>query len=155
MSYTPTEWVTGDVVTAEKLNKLENGVSNACIAGAIKLVYYGFTSSSHSGGIICHACKLIDSQSQNEYWECFGYDNTFINLAFTGNPTFAAPVNIINTDDMRTYLVFVGSEPDISVYKGGDYQTGTLLTWESLQFGSSGCYGVPITDLSPLYIYAN
>lgn len=29
MSYTPTEWKTGDVITAEKLNKLEDGVANA------------------------------------------------------------------------------------------------------------------------------
>ena len=28
MSYTPTTWATGDVVTAVKLNKLESGVSN-------------------------------------------------------------------------------------------------------------------------------
>ena len=31
MGYTPTEWVNGDVITAEKLNKLENGV--ASVAG--------------------------------------------------------------------------------------------------------------------------
>lgn len=29
MSYTPTEWASGDVITAEKLNKLENGVAEA------------------------------------------------------------------------------------------------------------------------------
>jgi len=29
MAYIPTNWQTGDVVTAEKLNKLENGVENA------------------------------------------------------------------------------------------------------------------------------
>lgn len=29
MSYTPTVWATGDVVTAEKLNKLEQGVASA------------------------------------------------------------------------------------------------------------------------------
>lgn len=29
MSYTPTEWSTGDVVTAEKLNKIEGGIENA------------------------------------------------------------------------------------------------------------------------------
>lgn len=28
MSYTPTEWKTGDIVTAEKLNKLEEGVAS-------------------------------------------------------------------------------------------------------------------------------
>ena len=27
MAYIPTEWETGDVITAEKLNKLENGVA--------------------------------------------------------------------------------------------------------------------------------
>lgn len=29
MSYTPTEWKTGDVVTSAKLNKLEQGVADA------------------------------------------------------------------------------------------------------------------------------
>lgn len=28
MAYTPTEWNTGDVITAEKMNKLEQGVQN-------------------------------------------------------------------------------------------------------------------------------
>lgn len=28
MSYTPTEWKSGDIVTSEKLNKLEQGVAN-------------------------------------------------------------------------------------------------------------------------------
>lgn len=31
MSYTPTEWVTGDIVTSEKLNKLENAVANGVV----------------------------------------------------------------------------------------------------------------------------
>lgn len=29
MSYTPTEWKTGDVITAEKLNNIESGIVNA------------------------------------------------------------------------------------------------------------------------------
>ena len=33
MAYIPTEWETGDIITAEKLNKLENGV--AAIAGVM------------------------------------------------------------------------------------------------------------------------
>ena len=28
MSYTPTEWNSGDVITAEKLNNIESGISN-------------------------------------------------------------------------------------------------------------------------------
>lgn len=33
MSYTPTEWQTGDTITAEKLNKLENGVADSSGSG--------------------------------------------------------------------------------------------------------------------------
>lgn len=29
MSYTPTQWQTGDTITAEKLNNMEGGISNA------------------------------------------------------------------------------------------------------------------------------
>lgn len=29
MAYTPTEWETGDVITAEKLNKIEAGIGDA------------------------------------------------------------------------------------------------------------------------------
>ena len=30
MAYIPTNWVTGDTITAEKLNKAEGGIANAC-----------------------------------------------------------------------------------------------------------------------------
>ena len=33
MTYTPTEWKTGDVVTAEKLNKMEQGIADNSSAG--------------------------------------------------------------------------------------------------------------------------
>lgn len=33
MSYTPTNWQTGDIITAEKLNKLENGVIDSSGSG--------------------------------------------------------------------------------------------------------------------------
>lgn len=31
MAYTPTEWTTGDIITAEKLNKIEQGIANNSI----------------------------------------------------------------------------------------------------------------------------
>lgn len=31
MAYTPTEWVTGDTITAEKLNKLEQGIASSAM----------------------------------------------------------------------------------------------------------------------------
>lgn len=44
MSYTPNEWQTGDVVTAEKLNHLENGV-----AGAVGMLLITITGNAGSG----------------------------------------------------------------------------------------------------------
>lgn len=45
MAYTPTEWVTGDVITAEKLNKAEQGIAEAS-ALIIQGVYDESTSTS-------------------------------------------------------------------------------------------------------------
>ena len=48
MSYTPTEWATGDTVTAEKLNKIEQGVKNA--SGAkIEFVTLTYSSGAYHG----------------------------------------------------------------------------------------------------------
>lgn len=38
MSYTPTEWKKGDIVTSEKLNKLETGVADAGGGGGGALI---------------------------------------------------------------------------------------------------------------------
>jgi hypothetical protein len=35
MSYTPTEWKSGDIVTSEKLNKLEQGVASSGTGGIL------------------------------------------------------------------------------------------------------------------------
>ena len=37
MSYTPTEWKSGDVITSEKLNNLEQGVADASGGGGSRL----------------------------------------------------------------------------------------------------------------------
>lgn len=44
MSYTPTEWKTGDVVTSAKLNKLEQGVADAG-GGGIDALVVTFTAT--------------------------------------------------------------------------------------------------------------
>lgn len=41
MSYIPTVWASGDIVTSTKLNKLENGVANAGGGGGAFIVYVG------------------------------------------------------------------------------------------------------------------
>ena len=55
MSYTPTTWVTGDIVTADKLNKLENGVASGTSSGALIVILpneYGGTTDKTAGEVI-------------------------------------------------------------------------------------------------------
>lgn len=55
MAYTPTNWVTGDTVTATKLNKLEQGVANAGGGGYDAEVYiYHDNVSAHD-----YECTII------------------------------------------------------------------------------------------------
>lgn len=58
MSYIPTEWKTGDIVTAEKLNKLEEGVASGGGGGGVMVVKCTGT-----------ATYSIDSEYGEEIWE--------------------------------------------------------------------------------------
>ena len=46
MSYTPTTWVTGDTVTATKLNKIEHGIANSSSYDAEIYIYHDDNSSN-------------------------------------------------------------------------------------------------------------
>lgn len=54
MAYTPTVWANGDVTTADKLNKLENGVANEQVgpagpAGSAATVTVGSVTTGEAG----------------------------------------------------------------------------------------------------------
>ena len=46
MGYTPTTWVSGDTVTAAKLNKMEQGIASS--GGSATILYTGISNSSGS-----------------------------------------------------------------------------------------------------------
>lgn len=75
MSYTPTKWVTGDIVTSEKLNKLENGLA-----------------SVDAGASIVFATLDISTQALNKTWqEIADADVAYIVLA-NASRTMKMPV---------------------------------------------------------------
>lgn len=53
--YTPTNWQTGDTITAEKMNNIENGIVNAPKVAVVSLDAVGFSSSSHTFGRMVYA----------------------------------------------------------------------------------------------------
>ena len=85
MSYTPTEWQTDDTVTAEKLNKIENGIADSSkrVTIYIKEVlvegihdHYGIFESAES-----------DNKISIEDWTyiCNNYSLNEINVLFEAN----------------------------------------------------------------------
>ena len=68
MAYTPTNWTTGDTITATKLNKLETGVANA--GGYDLVITYDFTANPRtctvtSGDILDCEDKLDNHEVVN------------------------------------------------------------------------------------------
>lgn len=67
MSYTPTAWQTGDVVTAEKLNKLENGVTSAQVYTESETVRFSgsvTTEAKEGFNVATINCDLSDLPEQ-------------------------------------------------------------------------------------------
>lgn len=95
MSYTPTTWVSGDVVTAEKLNKLEQAVASSGSAGTVltftctngvfvgDLTWSELLTAINSGEAIILNFRISDSTSDPQSiclmigsLELFSYDLT-------------------------------------------------------------------------------
>ncbi len=53
MGYEPTNWKTGDVITAEKLNKIENGIGSGG-GGASEMVFKTDVSFSNGSTVACN-----------------------------------------------------------------------------------------------------
>lgn len=88
MAYTPTNWVTGDTVTATKMNKLEQGVANAGGGGLVTVTSdtldktYNEISAMVSQGIIPfivndngYIYSLFWYSDDDGYNATFGYFN--------------------------------------------------------------------------------
>lgn len=57
MAYTPTEWQSGDIVTSEKLNKIENGIAST---GGGGVMYVTISYDEVDGEPVYSADKTID-----------------------------------------------------------------------------------------------
>ena len=98
MSYTPTVWQNGDVITAEKLNKLENGV-----AGAGNLVKFTIANGE---GVLPYDVPTIGPKHD---WDIGGNVNPIYNVEKDRVATIEELLSL-DANSMAIYLTDYGDD---------------------------------------------
>lgn len=61
MAYTPTNWANGDVITSEKLNKMEQGIASGGSGSGFYVLHTTITSDEQSGTLSYTNVELQES----------------------------------------------------------------------------------------------
>lgn len=120
MSYEPTVWQTGDVVTAEKMNKLEQGVAN----------------SGGGGFLLVHVLVSVSSATMDKTW------NEINEALDNGIPAFAQTIDgdKVNIDSIYSATINDGQY----VVYAFSYENASSITFSS----SNDPNGYPAVDIS-------
>ena len=124
MSYTPTNWQTGDTVTAEKLNKMEGGIELANDAFVIKLTP---TNQDFSGTI------------DKTYDEIVAAVNSGVKIFFK----FASALYPVNEIIINASLITVGGTFLV-------FDNISTQSWYLVKIQTNPTYQSYSTDLFPL-----
>lgn len=126
MSYTPTNWQKGDAITAEKLNKLENGVASGGSKGASILI--AEETKTSDGGTVTYTLD----KTWNEIHECLANGGLcYVRAPYKGDPYEVYRFVYKATTKSDSYVI--GSvlingatlSPDYKCSNPDDYPTAT------------------------------
>lgn len=148
MNYNPTNWQNGDIITAERLNKLENGVAESSIdSGSFDV---GLQVDEHDMPYV--------SKDIEELIEAYNDGKTLI-AEVGGLVTSFMVTNYINTDNFKQILLFhfeptTGESGDIAniptvllmVTKENDNQTTALYNGDLMDSGSIDTFEIDIVS---------
>ncbi len=118
MSYTPTNWKTGDVVTSAKLNKLEQGVADA--------------GGGSSGGGVLVVNITFDGNTET-------MDKTWQEIHDAADEGLPITFKFANSDGIF-YLALSSIEEDSGYYGVYTYNFGSSTTFE---YGTNSASGYP------------
>ena len=118
MSYTPTEWVDGDIITAQKLNKMEGGIA-AAVCSNLKLeitdnvetpiisnaTYSDIAAAVENGGVVF--AKIADGENVGQSY--IAYVNGLVSIP--SESTYGI-VLISVTDNNVIQFTFVSDSAD-------------------------------------------
>ena len=125
--YTPTNWQTGDTITAEKMNNIEQGIQNAQNVAVVTLDAEGFNTASRTFGYVVYATyqdnKWVVTNDNNDEWPIlYGYVKPMDRII---PPQFS-----LVADNMRPFFIpnFMHDQVDIEA-------TGDIEQADNLYFG--------------------
>ena len=124
MSYTPTNWQTGDTITAEKMNNIEQGIQNAQNVAVVSLDAEGFDSGSKTFGYVVYATydgeKWVVTNDNNDEWPIlFGYAKPIDRII---PPQFS-----LVADNMCPFFIHPFDVGDTEVQTTGDIEQANNL----------------------------
>ena len=127
--YTPTTWATGDTITAEKMNNIENGIVNTPTVAVVSLNAEGFGSASRIFGYMVYATyedgHWVVTNDNNDSW-------AYITGMAEPNDRMIPPQYTIIPNDMMCPF-FVYALDDTNVQTTGDIEEAENLYFS---FGS-------------------
>ena len=145
MSYTPTTWVTGDTVTATKLNKIEQGIADSGGGGGSAFIKFSAlhgSSATTTFGYLVYA--LYDDN--NERWQVANDNDAAWNgftAAGSSPPRLIPPEYTILPSDEDIGLFFILSAGTIAVT--GDISSNATTLYFSWGATLSHGYAYRIT----------
>lgn len=132
MTYNPTNWKRGDVVTSEKLNNIENGISS--IPANVTFLNIEFASGENNSFTVVHT----DFDADEVFQKIFDYNSgektenfpSFVVVAT--NPTlgysFMCPLTFEDNVEYHNFTL-TGYDYTMSVMKTGSKVTISRTTW--------------------------
>lgn len=140
MNYTPTEWKNGDIITAEKMNNIEGGITNA-MTGKMAIVSVSssaYGSSSHRFGDIIYATYdgekwVVTNDDDADWFSIFGNDHPYYRIL----PPFYIP----DSDTLGVFIAPFGSSSSITV-TGDISDTSENVYFDYGSLISSNCHRI-------------
>lgn len=123
MAYQKTIWQTGDIITAQKLNNIEEGIESVA------------SSSDESNVVIITATVLLIDSSQNSY-NVVNYSHTFseiLEYVKAGKLVIArvGEVQSVEQKPMEEYTLFENTSASYAEYTHAVWFTGVSYTYGS------------------------
>lgn len=114
MSYTPTNWKAGDIVTSAKLNKIEQGIA---ASGGIRIVHW--TMDDSSGGKLLNPSMQLDI-TPNELIDAFENEEIIVVMGYEDARGFQSLMSEFYYND-ETYIVTIENFPEFTSSDPDEY----------------------------------